>query len=158
MLGRTTFLIYIKEEDAYFVLPSKKVFWRGEKQEVIRKFLGFRVDPQEIVYLLSGEWESSLEEDSNVGRREDWMLERDSQNRVVSGDRADLHFEVKEFFAGSESPHIILFESLRNTGRLSVLSINFNQRVKEETFALSFLKDFTSKTWEEIAEMLENEG
>jgi hypothetical protein len=88
----------------------------------------------------------------------EWNLEKDDKGRVVTGNREELRFEVKEFFAQSSMPRLVFFNHSLDQGRLKIFTINFNQPIKGDVFSLSFLDDFVSKTWEEIERMLDNEN
>jgi len=149
LLGRRIYSLFIEEEEAFFVLPSKKVYWQGKREEIIDKFLGFALSPKEMGHLLSGQWE---------GMQMEWNLEKDDKGRVVAGNREELRFEVKEFFAQSSMPRLVFFNHSLDRGRLKIFTINFNQPIKGDVFRLSFLDDFVSKTWEEIERMLDNEN
>lgn len=139
----------IKEEEAFFILPSKKVYWQAKREEIIDKFLGFSLSPKEMGCLLSGQWEGS-----EIG----WDFERDDKGRITKGMRENLHFEVREFFARTSVPRLVLFEHSLDQGRMKIFSINFDQPQREDVFSLSFLNHFTPKSWEEIQRILENES
>ncbi len=38
-LGRSIYQIFIVENKSYLVVPSKKVFWQGEEEEIIGKLM-----------------------------------------------------------------------------------------------------------------------
>ncbi|MFC2158878.1 hypothetical protein ACFLT9_13680, partial [Acidobacteriota bacterium] len=55
-LQGTLYQILIDRGEAFFILPSKRVFWQGEEEEIIDKFLGFGLKLEEMINLLSGQW------------------------------------------------------------------------------------------------------
>jgi outer membrane biogenesis lipoprotein LolB len=153
-LSRVVFDIFIKEDKAYFVLPSEKMYWQGTKEEVLEKFLGFRLNLQEMASILSGRWP-----EAEAGQRpySVWDLRQDTKNRIVSGRREGLQVDVRDFFVRSPAPRLLNFRSLESDGNLKVLSIRFNGPNKKDVFLLSFLDTYIPKTWEEIEKRLRNE-
>ena len=149
-LGKTICQIYIVDESSLFVIPSKKVYWQGDEEEVIYKFLGFRLNLYEMISLLSGKWEG---EDG----RDLWDLERDGENRIIAGQREDLRFEVREFFLNAPIARQLVFEHPLNSGRLNILDMVFNRIIKKGAFSLAFLKKYEQKSWAEIEKILSDE-
>jgi len=152
LLGRTVYRLLIEGSEAYFILPSKKVYWQGGREEIIEKFLGFALSPEEIGSLLSGQWKRRGIEEGK------WNIERDEKDRVVAASRNDLRFEIRQFFPQSPVARLVFFRHSLGRGRLKILNIKFNQPLKEAAFSLSFLQDFAPCTWEEIERMLGNEN
>lgn len=157
-LGRTIYQIFINEERAVFTLPSKKVYWQGEEEEIIDNFLGFRLNLSEMINLLSGRWANEEERSEAMNDMEHWSFEKDKTGRVRTGQRGELRFEVKEFFSSTPVARVVHFQHPLNRGSLRVLSINFNQPVKKGAFSLSFLASYERKSWSEIERMLANEN
>ncbi len=149
-LGRTVSNLFIEENEAFFVLPSKKIYWRTTREEAMGRFLGFALSPQEMMAILSGK----LEE---LGG---WDLERDGRGRVVRGQRDDLRFDVRQFFEDSRLPQLIALSHAGDKGSLKILRLNFNQPLKKDAFRLSFLEDkeYTAATWAEIEKWLRHEN
>jgi outer membrane biogenesis lipoprotein LolB len=159
LLGRTLYQIIIDRERAVFLVPSKKVYWEGEEEEIIDYFLGFRLSLDEMINLIQGRWEERTQEVGREKNRESWNLKKDERGRILAGTRGNLHFEVKEFLSGSHIPRILVFQHLLNSGRLKMLRINFNRPVKKkEAFSLSFLADYRQVSWEEIEKILADEN
>jgi hypothetical protein len=156
-LGRAICQIIVDEEKAVFVLPSKRVYWQGEEEEIIDKFLGFRLSLDEVISILSGEWNEGrgAEEEKNLGS---WSFEKDEEGRIVFGQRGELRFGIKEFFARTPFARLIGFEHPLNRGRLKILNLSFNQPLKQESFSFSFLEGYKRKSWEEIEKILGNEN
>jgi hypothetical protein len=157
LLGRAIYQIIVNEEKAVLVLPSKRVYWQGEEEEIIDKFLGFRLSLDEMISLLSGEWnegKGAEEEKSLAG----WSLEKDEAGRIVFGQRGDFRFGIKEFFSKTPFARLIGFEHPLNRGSLKILSLSFNQPLKQESFSFSFLEGYKRKSWEEIEKILGNEN
>lgn len=148
-LGRTIYQVIITENQAYFVLPSKKVYWRAEEQEIVFRFMGFHLSLEEMASLLSGRWP----EDREGNRLIEWDLERDNQRRIVSGNRGDLQFYVKEFIADTDIAREIFFSHPLNEGRLKIRNIGFNQPSNERAFSTGFVQRYQEKTWEEIQKL-----
>lgn len=158
IIGKTLYLIVIDEERAIFVLPSKKVYWQGDEEEIINKFLGFRLNLCEMISLLSGKWktkEMEFEEEKGLER---WSLEKDEKGRIIAGQRGELIFEVKEFLANTPFARLLAFQHSMNRGRLKILSINFNQPIKKGVFSLPFLENYRRVSWAEIEKILANEN
>lgn len=148
-LGRSIYQVLITEGQAYFILPSKKVYWKAEEQEIVFRFMGFHLSLVEMASLLSGRWP----ETSQGNPLFEWVLERDEQNRVVRGNRGDLQFFVEEFIPGTEIAHAISFSHPLNEGRLKIRNIGFNQALNEKAFSTGFIQRYEKKTWEEIQKL-----
>ncbi|UCE21828.1 MAG: hypothetical protein JSV46_06335 [Candidatus Aminicenantes bacterium] len=159
LLGRTLYQIIVDKERAVFFIPSKKVYWEGEEEEIIDYFLGFRLSLEEMINLIKGKWEGSTQAAGRDKNVEGWILKRDEKGRVLAGTREDLHFEVKEFLSGSHIPRILIFQHLLNSGRLKILRVDFNRPAKKkEAFSLSFLANYRRVSWEEIEKILIDEN
>jgi hypothetical protein len=157
LLGRSVCQIIVDKEKAVFVIPSKRVYWQGEEEEIIDRFLGFRLSLDEVISLLNGEWDGGQggEKEKSL---EGWSFEKDKAGRIVFGQRGEFRFGVKEFFAKTPFARIIGFEDPLNKGSLKILSLSFNQPLKQESFSLSFLEGYKQKSWEEIEKILGNEN
>jgi hypothetical protein len=148
-LGRSVYQIVITDQKAYFILPSKKVYWQAEEHEIVFRFMGFHLALEEMAALLSGRWPETLEKNSLV----EWKLERDNQGRVVRGYRGDLLFSIKEFIKNTAIARTIVFTHPLNEGSLKIFKIGFNQALNERAFSTGFLKRYGEKTWEEIQKL-----
>ena len=142
--GRSVSIFLIRGDEAYLVLPSEKAYWRGERDQVIEKFLGFPVQPAEIAGLISGCWSDKA--------TVDWAFVRDERGRIVSGTRGDLSFRVQEFFSGSDLPRRWAFRHVGTEGVVGLLEAAFNRPAPD--FSLDFLRPYASKTWPEIEKLL----
>jgi hypothetical protein len=147
-LGRAIYQVIITDNQAYFVLPSKKVYWRAEEQEIVFRFMGFHLSLEEMASLLSGHW--AKKEGAPLFK---WVLERDKQNRVVRGNRGDLRFYVGEFIANTDIARAIFFSHPLNEGHIKIRNIGFNQPLNERAFATGFIQRYEEKTWEEIQQL-----
>jgi hypothetical protein len=148
-LGRAIYQVVITDNQAYFVLPSKKAYWRAEEQEIVFRFMGFHLSLEEIACLLSGRWPEDKGSDPLFG----WSLERDNQGRVVGGERGDLRFSVKEFIDNTGVAREISFSHPLNEGHLKIRSIGFNQPLNKRAFSTGFIQRYEEKTWEEIQKL-----
>ncbi|MGD2246125.1 MAG: lipoprotein insertase outer membrane protein LolB [Candidatus Aminicenantes bacterium] len=158
LLGRTLYQIIMDCERAVFVLPSKKVYWEGEEEEIISTFLGFRLNLDEMVSLLRGEWAGDEGEQEGGKNAERWILKKDEAGRIAAGKRGNLSFEVKEFLSNSGLPRILLFQHPLNSGRLKILRIDFNRPVKKKNaFSFDFLARYRRVSWEEMEKILTDE-
>ena len=148
-LGRAVASLFVEEDDSYLVLPSKKMYWGADREEVMAKVLGFALSPKEMASLLTGKLEEL----------DGWDVEKDDRNRVIRGRRDGLRFEISQFFSDSRVPRLIALAHAGANGSLKVLRLNFNQPPKKETFRLAFLddKDYTATTWAEIEKWLRHE-
>jgi len=158
LLGRTISQIIIDEEKAVFTLPSKRVYWQGEEEEIINNFIGFRMSLDEVVSLLSGKWSEGEKEVRKERSSDGWSFEEDEAGRVLAGQRGEFRFEVREFFSETSFARLVFFQHPLNKGRLRILSIRLNQPVRKESFSLSFLDNYKRKSWAEIEKMLNHEN
>ena len=153
-LGRPLSIILIDEGGAYFVLPSRKVYWRGDEEEIISKFIGFRLNQIELINLLRGQWESDGVSTRSEGEKGNWEFTCDERGRIIEGQRGEFRFEIKEFFPGSQFARLVLFSHTLSKGTVKVFTVNFNQPVKPGAFSSSFLEKYSLKTWAEIEKLL----
>jgi len=155
ILGGTVAEIYLQEYDAYFVLPGRKIYWQGGKEECLEKFLGFRISLREMSEMLCGRWTDGPSKDAGF---EDWTFERDSGGKIISGAKADVFFRVKEFFSGSGVPRKLVFNGSESEGSIMILALAYNKPLPVDIFSLDFLKKYSPRTWEEIETMLRHES
>ncbi|NIM58271.1 MAG: DUF4292 domain-containing protein [Candidatus Aminicenantes bacterium] len=158
ILGRTLYQIIVTEERAAFIVPSKRVYWQGEEEEIIQYFLGFRLDLYEMINLLSGKWESKEMGHEAEEENEVWSFAKDERDRIMAGQRGEFRFEVKEFFADTPFARTLVFQHPVNYGRLKVLRINLNRPLKKGVFSLSVLERYEQKSWAEIEKILTDEN
>ena len=154
-LGRVLYRIFIHDGEAYFIVPSKKVYWKGQEEEIIDKFMGFRLGLAEMINLLSGNWkkqEPVLEEGQGA-----WVFSQDKRGRIVSGQRDDLRFEVEAFIEETPFARLLTFEHPSSTGQVKILSMDLNRPLKPNVFSKRFVEKYQSKTWDEIQELLNHE-
>lgn len=151
ILGRTLYQIIVTEDKAVFIVPSKRVYWQGEEEEIIRYLLGFRLNLYEMINLLSGKWEGEE-------RKESWSFAKDDRGRIMAGQRGEFQFEVKEFLADTPFARILIFQHPLNRGLLKILRINLNQPLKKGVFSFSVLEKYERKSWTEIEKILANEN
>jgi len=154
-LGRSLYKILITERGAYFIVPTKKAFWRASEEAIIDKFLGFRLSLAELICLFSGQWPAPHTPPEKVAS---WALERDEAGRIISGQRGDLNFHVESFIEETAFARSLTFLHSRSRGHLKFLKIVFNQTGANKVFDADFLAKYTEKTWEEIRERLGNES
>jgi hypothetical protein len=154
-LGHSLYRILISRDEAYLVIPAKKVYWKGGQTEIFDRFLGFPLDLDEMIRLISGDWSALSREGLQTSA---WHLEKDAQGRVTAGQRQGLRFTVEDFIPDSRFPRSLRFEHPGNSGRLKILKMDFNLPYAQGAFETGFLRDFASKTWEEIQDILNNEG
>lgn len=157
VMGRTLYQIIINEEKAVFALPRQKAYWQGEEEEVVENSLGFRLNLDEMMALISGRW-GEREVKSGEEALEQWVFEKDKKGRAVSGQRGEFHFEVREFFAETAFARLVVFDHPSSRGSLKVLGVTFNQSVSRDSFSLSFLDRYQRKDWVEIEKMLRDEN
>jgi outer membrane biogenesis lipoprotein LolB len=158
ILGRTLYQIIVAEDEAAFIVPAKRVYWQGEEEEVIRYFLGFRLSLEEMINLLSGRWEGGEMENEGQESKENWSFTRDERGRITAGQRGELRFEVKEFFADTPFGRLLFFQHPLSRGSLRILRISLNRPLKKGTFSLSILGKYQRKSWAEIEKILANEN
>jgi hypothetical protein len=151
-LGSVLYRIVICEGVAYFVVPSKKVYWKSQEEDIIDKFMGFRLSLDDMTHLLSGEWR----ERDKLGREEleRWSFGKDRKGRILTGHRGELWFEIEEFIGDTPFAKRIRFEHPLSTGRVKILSIDLNQPLRPNVFSTKFTERYQPKTWEEIQGLL----
>ncbi len=150
-LGQSLYRILITPDQAFLIIPAKKVYWKGQEVEIFDFLLGFRLDLSEMISLISGEWPP---EGLRRGEFSSWTLERDETGRIAGGQRAGLSFRVEEFVEETKFPRTVRFEHPENSGRLRILNMGFNRPLRANAFETEFLGRFAEKTWEEILELL----
>lgn len=153
-LGRTLYQIIITQKKAFFLVPSKKIYWQGEDEEIIDKFLGFRLNVYELMALLSGQWSKIEIANNRDSWQQEWALKKDKQGRIISGRRGELEFEVQEFFRDTSVIRRLAFHHPWNSGYLKILSLRFNRSLKKQLFSLAFLSHYQQKSWAEIEKIL----
>jgi hypothetical protein len=147
LLGRAIYFILIEDNEAFLVIPSKKVYWQGKEAEIISRFLGFEIALPEMVSLLTGKWEN----------KEEWALDKDSQGKVIAGQKEELQFQIKKFFSNTSVARLLTFEHPLSTAGMNILRIKFNPPAKQRLFSNNFLKDYELKSWPEIEALFKNE-
>lgn len=145
-IGRTAFLVFFRDDRAYFVLPGKKVFAEERPETMMERFLGISFLPDEMLRLLSG----TLPDEGGG-----WNVERDEAGRVVLGRKDGFTFAVREFFPGAGVPRHLGFSGPATSGRMKVLGLGFNPPPREGAFELPFLRSYALKTWAEIVELID---
>ncbi len=154
-LGQSLYRILITPEKAFLVIPSKKVYWQGNETEIMGKVLGFPLDLNELIGLISGQWTSVSRKKPDASQ---WRFIRDAQGRIRSGQRDALSFSVEEFIPDSPFPLSLRFEHPTNSGRLKILKMDLNRPFPPDAFAWEYLQDYAPKTWEEIQALLNDAG
>jgi len=150
-LGRTALQFLVEGDDAYLVLPSKRAYARGARGEVLKRFLGFPVELEELAGLLAGRWEKGGE---NISPG--WILERDGRGRVSAGRRGDLSFAVLEFYPGGGVPRRVSFNGAGSEGTVTLHRAAFNGGLAP--FSPRFRERFRAVSWEEIERLMGDEG
>lgn len=146
-VGRTAFLMFFRDDRAYFVLPGKRVFAEERPETMMERFLGISILPDEMLRLLGG----ALTDEDSGG----WDVERDDGGRVVRGGKDGFAFTVREFFTGAGVPRSLGFSGPGAAGRMKVLRLGFNPPPRQGAFDLPFLRSYASKTWAEIVELID---
>ena len=154
-LGQSLYRILITSEGAFLVIPSKKVYWQGIESEIMDRFLGFPLDLDELIGLISGQWSSVSQKKLDTSH---WSFIRDSQGRIRSGLRDALCFSVEEFIPETPFPRSLRFEHPTNSGRLKILKMELNRSFPQAAFDSDYLQNYAAKTWEEIQALLNDAG
>lgn len=141
-LGRTASILFLDNDVAYLVFPGRRAYWKSSREEVMSRLLGFALGLEDLTHILTGR----AEELSG------WNLEKDSQGRVVRGQREDLNFEVRQFFEPGPLPWLLVLSRAGDRGSLRVLRMNFNQPLKEKAFDYFFLDGggYRPADWDEV--------
>lgn len=152
-LNRTAYFVIIRDDAAYFVVPSKKAYALDRPESLFGRLLGFPLGPGEAVSLLSDRWEGRQAESGAPG----WTILRDSEGRAVRGEKDGLLFEVLDFFEKANVPRTLSFSEGQASGRVTVLSLRFNPPPRPEAFDTGFVGAFVRLTWEELQELMRDE-
>lgn len=149
-LGGTAAILFLGKDEAFFVLPAKKAYWKSTQEDAVAKFLGFALRLDEITALLSG----------RLAGWKDWALQKDDRGRVVRGERGSLKFEVNRFFGDTPLPWQIVFSGDGSRGSLKILHISFNKPLKKDAYRLFFLEDksYRFASWDEIEKWVRDES
>jgi len=150
-IGRTVFLLVLREDRAWFVLPRRKVYAEDAADVMMRRVLGVVLRPDEVLRVLAGSWEAGP---GGEGQH-DWRVDRDGEGRVFRGASGDVAFTVRAFFPGDAVPREIGLTGPDASGRIKVLKMGFNPASRPALFDVGFLRAFEPKTWAEILELLE---
>lgn len=156
-LGRTIYQIIIKDKKAFLLVPSKKIYWQSTEEEIINKFIGCRLSLSEAASFLSGQWDY-LKERAEDTNRNSWNIDRNKEGRVIRGKKPGMSFQVNEYIEGTDLIRTVSFENRFQEGQLKILSIEYNDPVKEGLFSFSFINNFQRKTWDEIKEVMSHES
>jgi hypothetical protein len=154
VLGRVLYRIVIVDGESYLIVPSKKVYWQGQEEQIIEKFLGFQLNLSEMINLLTGKWKR--EQMEIEAALKGWSLQKDQEGRIISGQRGDLSFQIVEFIDKTPFAHRLIFEHPLSSGHLKILKIGLNKPVNEKIFSRQFLEKYSPRTWEGIQELIGN--
>jgi outer membrane biogenesis lipoprotein LolB len=144
-IGRTAFLIHVRDGRAWFVLPGRKVYTEGDVRTMMERVLGIALSPGEAISLLTGGW-------PEAGA---WRVERDERGRVAHGSSGDYSFTVRTWFPGDAVPREVGVAGPAAAGRIKVLKLGFDPPERPEAFDTAYLRTFAPKTWDEILELIE---
>lgn len=154
--GRTRSVLIFREQAAYMLLPSRKVYWTGPEKELMENFLGFGLTAAELGGLIGGQWAAAgAWEGPEAGR---WAFEKDGAGRVLAGAKGGFRFTVEEFHGKTSVPKSVGFSRSGEDGRLRVLQVRFNRSPRGDAFGLSILEGLARKTWPEVEELLRDEN
>ncbi len=156
-LNRIAYFLVIREDEAYLVIPSKKIYMEDSPDALLGRILGFPIRPCDVVSLMSGRW-AGREDEKASGVAESWMLETNEKGRVIKGTRNGLTFEVREFFGRAGVPKSVRISNPPVSGLLRILSVRFNPPARPEAFATPFIKSYSRRSWEEILEIMKDEN
>jgi hypothetical protein len=150
--GATVYSLLFERDSGYLVVPSKKVYAEEPSQELMNRFLGFGLGPDEVIHLLSGVWTAE-----ETGPGSPWSLQKDAAGRIVHGESGAFRFDVSEFFPGAGVPRSLFFSAAGASGRIRILSLRFNPEPRPEAFDTAFLKKFRRGSWDDIRGLLKDE-
>ncbi len=150
-LNQRLFEVSVDEPEAVLILPSKRAFWRGPREEVFETGLGFPLSLPEISALLLGRWDDPVP-------AEGWTLERDPDGRAAAGRRAGFEFHIEEFFPASSMARKLTFRSEESAGTLALLSIDFNMSDPEARIGSSIPAGYARVSRAEMEKLLRDEN
>ncbi len=152
-LGQVHYQLFFVNDNAYFVVPAKKVYWQGQEEEIMDKLFGFHLSLSDVVGLMSGHWSNPGEKKGQTGM-DSWTFLKNKKGFIQSGQRREFKFTVEGFFGQTPWVQEVLFIHPHTEGKLKILDVHFNQPISDMAFATSFSLRYSKKTWEEIRELL----
>jgi hypothetical protein len=150
-INQRLFEVSVDEPDAVLILPSKKAYWRGPREEVFETGLGFPLSLPEIAALLLGRWPGTA---ADAG----WILDRDGAGRAASGRRPGFAFRIEEFFAGASIARQLSFQGGDSAGTLTLLSVEFNTADPDARIGSSLPPGYVRVSRAEMEKMLRDEN
>jgi hypothetical protein len=150
-LNQRLFEVSVDEPDAVLILPSKRAYWRGPREDVFEIGLGFPLSLSEISALLLGRWEGAVLDKG-------WALDRDASGRASAGRRPGFDFRIDEFFPSASLAHKLTFRSSDSAGTLTVLSIEFNTSDPESRIGSSIPPGYARVSRADMEKMLRDEN
>jgi len=143
-LGGLESIVWLNDRQATLYLTADRLFWQGETGFLLGQFLGGELAVEDLSFLLTGQ----------VARLQGtWQINVEAGGQTVNGQKKDLSFKFKEYFAGSQIPKTILFEAENYSVRLRLQTIKFNQTFKAELFKPSFPAGAREVSWEELSQL-----
>jgi hypothetical protein len=150
-LGRTAFLILLRDGRGWFILPGRKVYAEDAAAVMMGRVLGVALEPGDAVLLLSGVWPR----DEATGTGGDaWLPERDAEGRLASGRRGEYAFAIRAFFPGDGVPREIGLAGPGTTGKVKIAKLVFDPPERPAAFDPGFLRGYAALSWAEILELV----
>jgi hypothetical protein len=150
-LNQRLFEVSVDEPEAVLILPSKRAYWRGPREEVFETGLGFPLSLPEIAALLLGRWEGAFPDKG-------WALDRDAAGRAAAGRRPGFEFRIEEFFPAASIARKLSFRGGESAGTLTLLSVEFNTADPEARIGSSVPPGYVRVSRAEMEKMLRDEN
>ena len=150
-LNQRLFEVSVDEPDAVLILPSKRAYWRGPREDVFETGLGFPLSLPEIAALLLGRWEGAVPDKG-------WVLDRDAEGRPAAGRRPGFEFRVEEFFPAASIARRLAFQGDESAGTLTLLSVEFNTANPDARIGSSIPPGYARVSRAEMEKMLRDEN
>ncbi|MFA4925954.1 MAG: lipoprotein insertase outer membrane protein LolB [Candidatus Aminicenantales bacterium] len=141
-LGGLESILWLSGESATLYLTSERLVWQGTTSFLLSEFLGGQISVEDLSRLLTGQV-------ARLGGS--WEITGETSGRAISGRKADLSFELKDYFSGNQVPRTIIFQTESYLARLRLSKIKFNQDSKTELFRPSFPAGAREVSWQELS-------
>ncbi len=150
-LNQRVFEVSVDEPDAVLILPSKRAYWRGPRDEVFETGLGFPLSLPETAALILGRW-------GRMGLDNGWALDLDADGRAYAGRRPGFEFRVEEFFPAASIARKLTFRGGQSAGTMTILSIEFNASDPESRIGSSIPPGYARVSRADMEKMLHDEN
>jgi len=177
-IGRLVLIALWSEQAEYLILPSERAYWSGSqgRSKLMAELIDLPLDPVEILVWIVGQgkgliplagelnlsWALRPHEEQNLpGQTPEpansgWQVEWAETGKLRRGQKNGLKIEVQEYFKAKGVAKVLKFTHLSDSGRITVLGLDFNQNFSAENFQSDSIieKSYRAISWEEMKSFL----